>query len=314
MLFSFFSERNIRLLNFLFFVKLLKYKFGEKKMLKLVEFKRKNIYIMISVENEKNYKNYSFKLILTTKKNLVNQNKNIIFCKILRNGKHFKNEIFYSKFQINLNAISFKFNFYFTLIQLGIDLEKYFLFRKKINWLNISICFFGGIIHSYESIEIAERYHPGIELFSCGIFSGDKLILKVDSAELILPENCLFDEEVISMRKCVRLEYAKNKIQFFNLIECLPHNLKFSKSLKLRIKSPSSNITIYKSKKKPKEIHHGIFQLKISHFCLKGLVAEWEGKNILKIYYSFYLNKVNNFLTTFLSISPIDKVNLVSLT
>lgn len=286
--------------------------FGQKRKefnLSKLKFRNEFLYLFISVKEEKNTI-YLCDLVISRNNILVNWQKNIIFVKILKNGKHFNERKLSQKFKIQLNKYFVCYNINIYFIQMAKDFKRSLIIDKKLDSIKISFSFSENRRFTYFPFKISERYCKNNKFYSTGIYCGDELILKVDNCELILPENCFIGEKVISVRKCFSIEWNKDKIKFYDLLNCYPHSIKFLKPINLRMKLLSENPTAFNPDDKITKLNENIFEISILHFSAHGLLDRWNNSSKLTIFYLFELIEVSHSLKISFSLWPFQSVNV----
>lgn len=283
-----------------------------------VKFQKTLFYLNILFQKEQKYL-YNCKLIITRNESMAQQQNNIIFTKILDSQMLFSDEKIRTwKIQLISYEISLDSFINFNFIKWGIDFCESIYIEKNYFETKISIHSLNEkeeIMSTYDIpflIKLNEIMQP--QFSSNGSYRGSELRLKVDNAELILPEDCLNNKEThISIKRTVSIEKNDKNIQIFNSVECLPHDLTFEKPVKLKMKSPTNNPKILNSKKKPKSKDNNIFEQEIYHFSNHGIISTWDAENpMLKINYSFNTIKKGTVLVMTLSLSSME-IKTVSL-
>lgn len=272
-----------------------------------INWRNKVLYLIISVEKEE-ILHHVCNLIITRKKKLVDKLKNIIFCKMLNDSKiYFPSKISLLKIKHNMRRLS-DFSLNLNLIHRGIDFTKPISINKTPNPAEIFFHFksTNQVEYDYKftikNFKVAERYIKNHKLFSSGVYCCDELKLEVDNAQLILPSGCLDHEEVISIMKCIRIEWEEESIKIFNLIKCFPHPLNFKKPLRLIMKSPTNNPLPLQSDVKLLMHENGLFEQFVHHFCHLGLFSKWNKNSPYKKFHYYFEKKDNNILMMSFSI------------
>lgn len=263
--------------------------------------KTKFVFLIILVEKEK--ENYYFcKVIISRKEESLKKYKNIIAIECLENEK---NSILHKKLliKIKINSKKICLNSFMNLnfIYQGIDFKQNIFIDKNFHKIQFSIHLISSNDIKNEiktfilpSFKISERFHPNKNIFSCGIYSGDEMNLKIDNAILILPENCLKNNyTAISIQKYVEIKVEDRNIKISNLIKCFPDGQIFLKSLKLIMRSPTDEPKIYSYEGKLMKVNDGLWEQKINNFSDHGLVSEWNENQKLKTFF-YYFDKMKN--------------------
>lgn len=274
-----------------------------------------NLIILVEKEGEEIY---TCKIVISRKKELIKHKKNIILSQIFntQSGFFFK-KVSVIKLIINQKHTCVNSPINFNFINKGIDFEQVFFVKKEPIFIQFSCHFFydepklNEFCVKNEPFIISERYQKKLNLFSTGIYQGKEMRLKVDNAELILPENCLYIEEsVISIQKVIKIKQNEMSLEFKNLIKCFPHHLKFKKPLKLYMKSPTKHPTTYDSSKELKQLENGMFEQELENFCHHGLISKWKSDETINFYYNFEWEIENNCLIVSLNLSTLPKENV----